>query len=272
MHLLFDMSYLAWTEFHAKKKEIEHGSEVLQAVFDRIRSLLIEFDARRALFAFDARTSLRKDAYPAYKSSRDSEEVPEEEQRLKCELREALFGLPRAIHRTGMSAARQAGYEADDLLAVAAFTLTDEGRDGAIVTADEDLFQCLSEHVVMVTPSRKAQRIRTAAWFRLEYRLDPYRWAYVLAIAGCATDDVPGVPGVGKITAAKYLSGRLNPTTQTYANIKSDLSGAQSRLSLVKLPYAGAQLPMDWLESARGVTETKLRRLYEAMGFVWGDM
>lgn len=272
MHLLLDMSYLAWTEFHAKKKEIENGSEVLQAVFDRIRSLLIEFDSCRALFAFDARTSLRKEVFPGYKSSRDAEVIPDEERRLKGELREAMFGLPRVLHRAGLCAARLPGYEADDLLAEAAAVLTAEGRDGAVVTADEDLLQCLSEHVVLLTPSRKAQRIRTAAWFRAEYNLDPCRWAHVLAIAGCDTDDIPGVPGVGKITAAKYLSGRLNPTTQAYGKIRSDLSGAQSRLPLVQLPYAGTHLPFDWLESARGVTDVKLKRVYTALEFVWGDM
>jgi DNA polymerase-1 len=97
------------------------------------------------------------------------------------------------------------------------------------------MFQCLRPGVELLNPISK--RVTTEGDFKEEWGLDPSDWATVLAIAGCDTDDVPGVEGVGLITAAKYLRGELSDTAIARQRIGEGLTLIERNRRLVTLPY-----------------------------------
>ena len=56
-----------------------------------------------------------------------------------------------------------------------------------------------------------------------KYRIKPFEWHKVKAIAGCSSDNVKGVAGVGEITAIKYLKGELKKESKAHQNIINKL-------------------------------------------------
>ena len=68
----------------------------------------------------------------------------------------------------------------------------------------------------------------------------PEHWWMVKAIAGCNSDNVEGVQGVGIVKAIQFLKGQMNPKTKTYEKIVSDYRTIVDRnKELVKLPLKG---------------------------------
>ena len=62
----------------------------------------------------------------------------------------------------------------------------------------------------------------------------------VKALAGCGSDEVPGIKGIGEITACKYLKNQLKETTAAYKKIVDGKEEATKRnIPLVKLPFDG---------------------------------
>ena len=65
----------------------------------------------------------------------------------------------------------------------------------------------------------------------------------MLAIAGCSTDDVKGVAGVGIKRAIEYITGKMNKETQTHKNIEAASSMIRDNRALVRLPFLGTHCP-----------------------------
>ncbi len=142
--------------------------------------------------------SFRRELYPAYKSHRPeppADLVPQ-------------FPLMRATVRAfGMVPVEQDRYEADDLIATYARQACDRGADVLIVSADKDLMQLIEPRVAMYDPAsgdREERRIGPAEVFDY-FGVGPDKVVDVQALAGDATDNVPGAPGIGVKTAAQLI-------------------------------------------------------------------
>lgn len=273
--LLIDVPSLAHAGFHAAKGDLDTDGDGLGGIFIALQSitgLADLFCTSSLLFCFEGGTeeSKRRELLPGYKSSRKTREkqlTPPELASKKAFYR-ALRFLPTMMKDHGLVVACQPAYEADDMLALAAQHCTATEQEAVIVTSDDDLLQCLSPYVVTYSPRKKVP-VRDMAWFQAEYGLPPSRFPSVKAIAGCSTDDIPGVNGVGEVKAAKYLSGQMNPETATWASIKAavDSGACRKNMPLVRLPFAGAELPCE-MDSWKGTwTDETRKALYEAYGF-----
>ena len=75
--------------------------------------------------------------------------------------------------------------------------------------------------------------------FRKEFKIDPGDWVEVKKVAGCPTDGVPGVSGVGIKRAIKYIKGEL--TGKKYQNIIYNKKLIKRNEKLVKLPFEGTK-------------------------------
>jgi DNA polymerase-1 len=149
-------------------------------------AIAVLFDTKRATF--------RNDIYPAYKANRP--EPPEE--------LVPQFPLVREATRAfGLHAIEVEGYEADDLIATYAAQARARGDHVTIVSSDKDLMQLVGEDVVMLDPIR--MREIGAAEVRERFGVGPEKVIEAQALAGDATDNVPGVPGIGVKTAAQLL-------------------------------------------------------------------
>ena len=148
---------------------------------------------------FDSRVpTFRHEFYPEYKATRQKtpedlhEQVPLVEEGLR------LLGVPSlALDR----------YEADDIIATLAERCRAEGRSCYIVSADKDLLQLVGGPVRAVRPDRDQGFVQLGPTeVEREWGVAPDRILDYLSLTGDASDNVPGVPGVGDKTALKLLA------------------------------------------------------------------
>jgi DNA polymerase I len=163
---------------------------------------------------FDAgKHTFRNDIYPQYKANRPpppEDLVPQ-------------FPLVRDATRAfGVACVELAGFEADDLIATYARLARQAGARVTIVSSDKDLMQ-LVEDGVQLFDGMKNKRIGPAEVLE-KFGVAPAKVVEVQALAGDATDNVPGVPGIGVKTAAELI------------NSFGDLESLLSRAGEIKQP------------------------------------
>lgn len=270
MRLLIDGTYLARRAFHAIEHLSYRGVSTTVA-FGFIRELDNQRHLRlaeRVVLAFDyGGAGLRGELMPGYKASRRARHSTKDQpDQIKAEqetdFRAQLKRLRRKIlpdlgYRNVVSAK---GYEADDIIAAAADSLP-EGDEAVIVTADKDMWQCLRPSVSWYSPATK--KFVTSESFRDEWGIEPAQWASVKALAGCPTDDVPGIKGIGEKTAAKWFAGTLK-AGKAYERIVNDLEVHNRNMPIVKLPFEGLKLPK---LHADDLTDKRRREVFSELGF-----
>jgi DNA polymerase-1 len=150
--------------------------------------------------AFDKGGSdYRYEMYQEYKAHRD--ETPEAIKIAVPYIQELL----KAMHIPIME---KAGFEADDLIGTLAKQAEKEGYQVFMVTPDKDFAQLVSENIFMYKPARMGNDIEiwgvpeVLAKFEIE---DPLQVIDFLGMMGDSADNIPGLPGVGEVTAKKLL-------------------------------------------------------------------
>ena len=238
--LLLDCHYLAWRSYHTtgvlSYGDIQTG--VLFGFFKQLITLKLQFTTDKVAFCFEAGESKRKLLFPGYKHHRHSKPMTEEEAMLIGAFHHQIRLLREEyLPRIGfVNVFAERGYESDDIIASITKTLPCE-EEAVIISSDRDFFQLLRGNVSMYDP--KQRKMNTLQSFRQETGLVPPQWAKVLAIAGCKTDEVPGIPRIGKKTAIKYLTDRLKPNSSAFSLIKQGWDGVVLRNKpLVLLPFA----------------------------------
>lgn len=160
-----------------------------------ILKLLTDMHAPSIAVIFDAaRKNFRNDIYPDYKANRS--ETPED--------LIPQFPLIRAATEAfDIPAIELEGYEADDLIATYARIAVERGRRVTVVSSDKDLTQLMRDGVRIFDPM-KGKYLDEADVFD-KFGVPPDKVADVQALCGDATDNVPGVPGIGVKTAAQLI-------------------------------------------------------------------
>ena len=210
-------------------------------IFGFLRQLLTLsklLNSNEFVFAWDSRESIRTKMFPDYKKARKREKTEEEKE--LDDLAYAQFNeiQNKILPAIGFSHSyMQDGYEADDIIASVVFC--NPLKDITIISTDEDLYQLLTDGVSMY--SIKKKQFYTGGNLWKDYRITPRDWVDVKAIAGCSSDGIPGVPGVGEKTACKYLTRTLGVHLKTYRSIKENEKLIQFNKSLVRLPLEGTK-------------------------------
>ena len=213
MQYLIDASVYVFRAWHSMPSDLVDGDgNPVNALYGFCRFLgdfLERVRPARAAVLFDASlsTSFRSELYPGYKANRDP--APEELKRqfALCRRYTRALGVMECAHPT---------FEADDLIG----TLVLEGRaagvPSTIVSRDKDLAQLVGPNDVFWDFSGKG---------RLGYEqipetfgVMPEQIADFLALAGDSVDNIPGVPGVGRKTAAALLA-HFGTLDVLYANL-----------------------------------------------------
>ena len=139
-------------------------------------------------------TSFRNRLYPAYKANRDP--APDE-------LVRQFDHCKRFVRALGIACMADARYEADDLIASAHGVLRADGHAVTIVSADKDLSQLLADGDEQWDYGRDLRWNARGCVDRHGVR--PEHIADMLALVGDSVDNIPGVPGIGRKTAAILL-------------------------------------------------------------------
>lgn len=166
-------------------------------------------DAHIAVIFDAARKNFRNDIYPEYKAHRPP--APEDLIPQFPLMREAAiaFGLPIM---------EMEGFEADDIIATYAKLAEIEGIKVTILSSDKDLMQLVRGDIKLMDPM-KQMMIGPNEVFE-KFGVTPNKVIDVQALCGDASDNVPGVPGIGVKTAAELintygsLENLLNNTSQ----------------------------------------------------------
>ncbi|GAA4453973.1 DNA polymerase I [Phytohabitans houttuyneae] len=202
--LLLDGHSLAYRAFFALPVEnfSTATGQPTNAVFG-FTSMLINMlrDERptHIIVSFDvSRQSFRTEKYTEYKAGRS--ETPAPFQGQVSLVKEVLGALRIPI-------VEKPGYEADDVIG----TLTKQGREAGmevvISTGDRDAFQLVEDHVTVLYPVRGVSEVwrMDAAAVEAKYFVPPSQYRDKAALVGETSDNLPGVPGVGDKTAAKWI-------------------------------------------------------------------
>jgi DNA polymerase-1 len=138
----------------------------------------------------------RHEAYAEYKANRPA--MADDLSVQLPEIREALAAYRIPILELP-------GYEADDVIGSLAKKAEAQGYDVVIVTADKDMLQLVSGDRIRVFHTGKEIFLDDAGVAAF-FGVGPGQVADVLALMGDSVDNVPGVPGVGQVTAKKWIS------------------------------------------------------------------
>ncbi|MDD5488412.1 MAG: 5'-3' exonuclease H3TH domain-containing protein, partial [Candidatus Omnitrophica bacterium] len=98
------------------------------------------------------------------------------------------------------------GFEADDIIATAALRARAEGIDVCIVTSDKDALQLVDAGIKVLSPSPFGEKLYDEKEVLKKYGIPPVSMTEYMALAGDASDNIPGVKGIGQVTAGKLIS------------------------------------------------------------------
>ncbi|MEU8759098.1 DNA polymerase I [Streptomyces sp. NPDC048659] len=150
--------------------------------------------------AFDvSRKTWRSDEFPEYKANRSK--TPDEfkgQVELIGELLDAMRAPRFAVE----------GFEADDVIATLATQAEAAGFEVLIVTGDRDSFQLVTDHTTVLYPTKGVSELTrfTPEKVQEKYGLTPNQYPDFAALRGDPSDNLPGIPGVGEKTAAKWIN------------------------------------------------------------------
>ena len=151
--------------------------------------------------AFDlAAPTFRHLQYEAYKGTRKP--MPQE-------LREQVPLLQEVLDAMGILMVSKEGYEADDMLGTTARIARERGMEVTIVSGDRDLLQLAEDHVKIRIPKTKGGKTITEDYYAADvmekYQVTPLQFIDVKGLMGDASDNIPGLPGVGEKTATRLI-------------------------------------------------------------------
>jgi len=149
--------------------------------------------------AFDvSRQTFRSQAYAEYKATRQA--TPTEFKGQVPLIRELLEAL-------GIPSVAVDGFEADDVIATMTMEAVADGAQVLIVTGDRDAFQLVTDRVTVLYPRKGVSDLArmTPAAIVDKYGLEPSQYPDYAALRGDPSDNLPGIPGVGEKTAAKWI-------------------------------------------------------------------
>ena len=200
--LILDGHSLAYRAFHGLPVEnfATSSGQHTNAVYgftSMLINVLKEQKPTHLAVAFDvSRDTFRSQRYPDYKATR-AKTPPEFKGQVEL-IKEILDALQIPVITAD-------GYEADDILATLAnacdFTVN-------IISGDRDTFQLVDDRVTVLYPRKGMSDLvlMTPQAVKDKYDVMPKQYRILAAMVGEASDNLPGVPGVGPKTAAKWIT------------------------------------------------------------------
>ena len=192
--------------------------------------VLEEEKAQYLAVAFDlSAPTFRHEKYEAYKGTRHA--MPDE-------LREQIPVMKEMLEAMGVPLMMLEGYEADDLIGTASKKAEEMELDVRVISGDRDLLQLASGRTQIRIPKTRKNGTEVEDYFaqdvKEKYHVTPQEYVHVKALMGDASDNIPGIPGVGEKTAVKII--------EQYHTIEN----AHAHLDEIKPPRAQNSLRDYW--------------------------
>lgn len=250
--VLVDGNALLHRAYHATPPFTTSKGELVNAVYGFSSMILkVMNDLKPTLLAicWDERgPTFRHQAYTQYKATR-------------AEMDQALDNQYKRVHQVAQSFSipefSLAGYEADDLIATLAHQALekDDGLDVVVVTGDRDIMQLINRSIKVFMPKKTLSDVGMYGKeeFVARYGFEPKLLVDYKALAGDASDNIPGVSGIGDVTATKlihqfgtieeiYKPDHLKKLPERMQTLLSE--GAESAVMSKKLATLDANAPI----------------------------
>jgi DNA polymerase-1 len=269
---LVDGPSYAYRSYYAIRGLANSQGTPTNAVFgfaNTLNKLIADFSPDYLLVAFDAPgPTFRHEKYVEYKSHRKP--MPDD-------LATQIPLIKELISAFRIPTLEKEGFEADDIMGTLALRAQEAGLEVYLVTGDKDMFQLVNQDV-KILHTHKNNKIYDRQQVLKQLGIQPHQFIDVLALAGDASDNIPGVPGIGEKTALALVRefGDLEsvlanidriPGEKRKENLRNHARQARDSRELAVLD---TDVPLELnLESARfaGPDKARLRNLYERLEF-----
>ncbi|MFC1987949.1 DNA polymerase I [Chloroflexota bacterium] len=219
--LLFDGNNIVHRAFHAfettRPLTVSKTGEVISAVYGFAQILLKvikELKPTQCAIAFDTKApTFRHQMFDQYKAQRPPTPI---------ELVNQLGRVRQLVKAFNIPIFEVDGYEADDILGTLSHQASEQGIDTIIVSGDADAMQLVSPLVTVLYPKPRGSFSNTDLYnetaVNQKYGVKPEQVADLKALTGDTSDNIPGVPSIGPVTASKLLK-QFGSIDQIYAHI-----------------------------------------------------
>lgn len=241
----------------------------LYGFVNMINKIVAEENPKYMMVAFDIGKTFRHEKYKDYKGGR--RETPED---LKVQ-----FPIAKKILTAmGIKYLECEGYEADDIIGtISSWCDKDPEYEALIVSSDKDLLQLISDETVVKLLKPKDYIMMDKATFIQTYGFEPIKMIDLKALMGDASDNIPGVKGIGEKTAIKLLTqyGSLDGIYENIDNIKGStheklVTGSEDAYYSKELVTIYREVPLNitWDDLLYGNENTnELIQLYNELNF-----
>lgn len=233
--ILVDGSSYLYRAYHAFPPLTNSAGEATGAMYgvlNMLRSLLLQYQPSHVAVVFDAKgKTFRDELFENYKAHRPP--MPED-------LREQIEPLHNMVKAMGLPLLAVSGVEADDVIGTLAVQAEKAGKPVLISTGDKDMAQLVTPSVTLINTMNNT--ILGPQEVCDKYGIPPELIIDFLALMGDASDNIPGVPGVGEKTAQALLQG-IGGLDSLYANLDK----------IAELSFRGAKTMAPKLEQHKDV-------------------
>ncbi|MBX4180973.1 5'-3' exonuclease H3TH domain-containing protein [Sodalis sp. CWE] len=233
--ILVDGSFYLYRSYYALPYLINTKGEptgAMYGVLNVLKKLLTIYRKSLVIVVFDAKgKTFRNKLFNEYKSHRSL---------MPSDLINQIEPLNNVIKAIGLPTLTINNVEADDVIGTLALTYARDGRKVLISTGDKDLTQLVSPKIALI--DIKSNTIFGPKEIQSKFGLPPELFVDYLALTGDSSDNIPGVPGIGKKTA-KTLLIKIGKLERLYQQLNV----------ISKLKFHGAKFIADKLKKHREV-------------------
>ncbi|MFC1548433.1 DNA polymerase I [Candidatus Omnitrophota bacterium] len=211
---LIDGTSLCYRAFYAIQDLSTSKGIPTNAVYgfvNMMKKLIREYEPDMMTVVFDLEgPTTRHEKYEDYKAHR--EPTPDD----------LIYQIPKIkelVKAYNIPICELQGYEADDIIATLAEKAKKKGLDVTIVTSDKDALQLIDENIKVLSPHPSGDKLYSDEEVREKYGVGPESMVEFMALTGDSSDNIPGVKGVGKVTASKLIN-QYGSVKDVYKNLK----------------------------------------------------
>lgn len=275
--MLVDGNSIVNRAFYALPLLTDKQGRYTNAVYGFLNIVLKLMDEEKPEYmavAFDMHApTFRHKSYEGYKGTR--KKMPEELKEQMPLLKETLGAMK--VKMFGLE-----GYEADDILGTLVKKSLEAGIDPVVVSGDRDLLQLAGDNVKIRIPKTKMNRTEVEDYYaedvKQKYGVTPAEFIEMKALMGDASDNIPGVPGIGEKTAMKIISefGTVENALENWEKVKPAKASKnlhefveQARLSrfLVEIE-CGVPMEINFEEmGCEGIFNSDSFEMFRSLGF-----
>lgn len=216
--ILLDGNSFCYRAFYAIRDLRNSKGQPTNAVFGfvtMLEKLLKETDPDGVALTFDLKgPTFRHERYDQYKIQRQP--MPED-------LVSQMPIIKEVVRAMNIPVFEKEGYEADDVIATIAKKLEKAGHEVVIATGDKDALQLVTKKIKVLNP-QKENFIYDEAQVKKRFGVGPDKVVEIMALMGDVSDNIPGVPGIGPVTASSLIQkyGSLEAVLENIPKIKGE--------------------------------------------------